>query len=204
MLFNCPLSPQKADQLIQALNLSAVDRVLDVGCGTGEFLIRLVEQTGASGLGIDIAPDLITQAQEKVAERLPNSSIEFRTENAAEGLPGPPFDTAICMGSTYAFGRGQDAYPNALAALQKAVRPRGQILIGETYWKQHPDHDYVEFIGDPVGIYNSHAENIEQAEKMGLVPLYALTANLDEWDHFEWERILKLEQEAVGRRQEPA
>ncbi|MEM9777115.1 MAG: hypothetical protein AAF902_21225, partial [Chloroflexota bacterium] len=47
-------------------------------------------------------------------------------------------------------------------------------------------------------------ENIEQAEKMGLVPLYALTANLDEWDHFEWERILKLEQEAVGRRQEPA
>ena len=204
MLFNVPLSPPKADQLIDVLNLSAVDRVLDVGCGSGEFLIRLVEATGVSAVGIDINPDLITQAQQKAAERVPNGAIEFRTADVADGLPGPPFDTALCLGSTHAFAMGQDAYPEALIGLQKAVRPGGQILIGEGYWKQHPDHDYVEFIGDPVGIYHSHAENVEFAEKQGLVPLYAITANQDEWDHFEWSHHLEIERGAKGRREEPA
>ena len=99
---------------------------------------------------------------------------------------------------------GHDAYPQALTVLQKGVRPQGQLLIGEGYWKQHPDHDYVEFIGDPVGIYHSHAENISFAEKQGLIPLYALTSNQDEWDHFEWSHQLKFERDAQGKRDDPA
>ncbi|MEM8863783.1 MAG: class I SAM-dependent methyltransferase, partial [Chloroflexota bacterium] len=161
-------------------------------------------QTGASAVGIDINPDLITQAQQKADKRLPNASIEFRTADALDGLPGPPFDVAICIGSTHAFGQGEQAYPNALMALQKAVRPNSKFLIGETYWKQHPDHEYVEFIGDPVGIYNSHAENVSQAETMGLIPLYALTANQDEWDDFEWSHLMRIEQNAFGKRDDPA
>jgi len=40
MAFNCPLSRWKADQLIDQLSPAKGHRVLDAGCGNGEFLMR--------------------------------------------------------------------------------------------------------------------------------------------------------------------
>jgi len=37
-----------------------------------------------------------------------------------------------------------------------------------------------------VGVYHDHAGNIAMAERHGLVPIYAMVSNDDEWDDFEW------------------
>lgn len=197
MLFNSPLSFEKADRLIDVLELSAVDRVLDVGCGTGEFLVRLIDATGASGVGIDIDPTLIDEAQQKAGARLPeNVSLEFRKADIKEeSLADGSFDLAICIGSTHAFGMGEEAYPKALDQLSRLVKPGGQLLIGEGYWKQPPAQGYLDLLGDTPGIYHDHAENIWFAERRGLIPLYATVSNTDEWDHFEWSHRMKVERE---------
>ncbi|MFT5194354.1 MAG: SAM-dependent methyltransferase [Cellvibrionaceae bacterium] len=197
MLFNSPLSFQKADQLIDVLDCSAVDRLLDVGCGTGEFLVRLVDASGASGLGVDINPELISQAQQKAAERLAaHASLEFhKADIAEESLAEDSFDVAICIGSTHAFGMGDEAYPKTLDQLARLVKPGGQILIGEGYWKQPPAQGYLDLLGDTPGIYHSHAENVWFAERRGLIPLYTAVSNTDEWDHFEGAHWLKAERE---------
>lgn len=198
MHFNCPLSFEKAGRLMDAMSLTAKDRVLDVGCGRGEFLIRLVEATNAHGLGIDINADLIQAAQDQAAKRVSQDRIEFRAEDAKDvSLDSDQFDAALCLGSTHAFGEGYAAYPNALKALASAVRPGGQLLIGEGYWKKAPNLEYLELLGEPVGIYHDHAQNIALAERAGLIPLYAAVSNEEEWDHFEWSHRMRFERMAA-------
>jgi SAM-dependent methyltransferase len=200
MVFNSAVSLEKADRIIQLFDLAPTGRILDVGCGNGEFLIRTIEAAGGQGLGIDLDPKIISAAQENANGRIPVTAFEFRTaEIQQEPLPDNTFDLALCIGSTHAFGSGQAAYPNALQALTKLVRPGGQLLIGEGYWKQPPAPEYLQLIGEPLGIYHDHAANITLAEQHGLVPLYAAVSNEDEWDHFEWSHRMRIEKEAAER-----
>ena len=113
---------------------------------------------------------------------------------AARELGGEDLEgVALCVGSTHAFAAGADAYPAALRGLSRLVRPGGRVLLGEGYWKRPPSPEYVAFIGDPVGIYRDHAENVSLAESFGLVPLYATTSTSDEWDDFEWRHRMRVE-----------
>lgn len=203
LLFNSPLSAAKADQLISIVDLPPGGRILDVGCGSGAFLIRVVEAKEALGIGIDRNTESINAARTAAAIRCPESlqfqAVDFQTM----ALPDASFDLAMCIGSTHAFGTGEAAYPNAILGLTRLVRPGGLILVGDGYWKQPPSADYIALIGDPVGIYRTHAENIWFAEQSGLIPWYATTSNDDEWDHFEWSHRIRIEIEGAQHPEDP-
>jgi SAM-dependent methyltransferase len=204
MAFNNPIGSAKADQLVQLLELQPGNRAFDAGCGTGEFLLRVVAGYSAHGIGVDRDPQCIAAARESAAARGLTSRCEFRTADVNEVAAEPgEFDLGICIGSTHAFGAGETAYPNTITRLSKAVRPGGLILIGEGYWKREPAAEYLKLIGDPVGIYHDHAGNISFAEARGLLPLYATVGNEDEWDHFEWSHQLKIRRWAEANPNDP-
>jgi SAM-dependent methyltransferase len=160
--------------------------------------VRLVELSGAIGSGVDIDEALITTARATAAARIPDATCTFDASGVHVGaLPAGSFDVAVCLGATHAFGDGDAAYPGALDELTRLVRPGGQLLIGEGYWKQPPAREYLELLGDPPGIDHDHAGNIAFAEARGLVPLYATVSNEDEWDHFEWSHRMRIEREAA-------
>lgn len=64
MLFNNPISSEKASQIIRVLDLSGDNYVLDAGCGHGELLIRMIEASSAVGLGIDVDAESISAARQ--------------------------------------------------------------------------------------------------------------------------------------------
>lgn len=195
MLFNIPLSLPKADRIIDLLDLPSSGRVLDAGCGTGEFLIRLIERWNCTGLGIDLDEKVIESARVSAETRLKDGSCEFvATDINSIEIDEKLFNLAICLGATHAFAVGEPAYATTLTELMKRIQPAGRILVGDGYWKQPPDPQYVKFIGEPVGIYRSHAQNIQLAESLGLNTLYALVSSSNEWDHFEWSHRMKIEQ----------
>ena len=196
-LFNSPLSVAKADQLIAVLGIKEKSRILDAGCGSGEFLIRAIDASGATGLGIDIDQKSIDLAQQHASRRIEKGTFEFRVGDMQEpSIGNMKFDLGICIGSTHAFGNGAEAYPNTLRALSQFVRPGGLMLIGEGYWKQPPVAEYLEFLGEPSGVYHDHAENIALAERAGFLPLCAAVSSDDEWDHFEWSHFMRATQRA--------
>jgi len=205
MVFNSPISSEKADRIIQLLGLTSKDRVLDAGCGCGEFLIRLCERSGAHGLGVDKDLQSIAAAREAAKDRISGTQCEFRNADITN-VPLEPhsFDLALCIGSTHAYGSGDAAYPNTIDSFLRLVRAGGQLLIGEGYWKRDPAPEYLRLIGEPVGIYRDHSGNISFAEQHGLVPLYAAVSNDDEWDHFEWSHRMKMERQAVSTVADPA
>lgn len=204
MAFNCPVSTRKADQLIDQLALTRGQAVLDAGCGNGEFLLRLLARAGATGTGVDSNAASIAEAEDRARSTLPNGSCRFLATPMAEADVAPgSFDAAVCLGSTHAFGRGQAAWPNALAGLARLVRPGGRLLLGEGYWRRPPDPAYRALLGEPVGIYHDHAGNIAVAEQLGLVPLYAMVSSDDEWDDFEWGHRQRFELAARANPEDP-
>jgi ubiquinone/menaquinone biosynthesis C-methylase UbiE len=198
MTFNSPVSVQKIDQIISILNLHGASRVIDVGCGEGELLARIHQAWNADCLGVDIDKLSIELAQNKLKKEIQGEKLRYTLADIKKyQVPKNSFDLAICIGSTHAFDEGKLAYPGALQKMSDLVKPKGLILIGDGYWKQKPEQEYLEFLGDPAGIYNSHEQNIQQAESFGLIPMYTATSNQDEWDHFEWCHLMKAEQKAM-------
>ena len=62
------------------------DRLLDIGCGRGELLLRGVERAGCSAVGIDQSPRQIAIARGEAARRVPDADVVFY-EAAAGAVP---------------------------------------------------------------------------------------------------------------------
>ena len=183
-LFFNPISSQKVDRILGLLEVTAGSRVLDVGCGKGEMLVRLIERFGVSALGVDPNGSFLGEARARAAERLGPAAtrLELREEEISRAtIEARSFDAGLCVGSTHAFGD----YDDTLRALRRAVRPGGTILVGEGYWKRDPDPGYLSVLGASPGEFTDHAGNVARGAAQGLVPLYSATSSDEEWDEYE-------------------
>jgi SAM-dependent methyltransferase len=100
-----------------------------------------------------------------------------------------PTCMALCIGSTHAFGR----FAEALTELARLVKPGGQVLIADGYWKQKPDPAYLAFLGAAETDLPDHTGNERAGLEAGLVPFYSCVSSEDEWDHYEGRYCLAME-----------
>lgn len=63
--FEGRLSQKFYKELIEQVKLENGDKVLDVGCGTGELLRRMADKADISGCGIDVEKEMIAAAKKK-------------------------------------------------------------------------------------------------------------------------------------------
>ena len=64
--------------LLELADVSPRDLVYDLGSGDGRILITAASEFGARGVGIEIDPALVTQAQAKAREAGVEDKVEFR------------------------------------------------------------------------------------------------------------------------------
>jgi len=92
--YGSPAKQKRADYraslLISAAGISRSSRVLEIGCGTGEYTSRLA-QTGAQITAIDLSPDLVRLAEEN--NQFPN--VRFRVGDAEHLEPLGSFDAIV-------------------------------------------------------------------------------------------------------------
>ncbi len=199
-IFLPPLSKAKVDQVLSMLELRPGARVIDVGCGKGEMLVRLAERWGARGEGVDVNPDFVTQARVRAEARVPAAGLVFHAAAAAD-IPCEPasFDAALCVGSTEAYG----TYREALRALAQLVHAHGRLLIGENFWRRHPHPDYLEVLGARAEDLTDHPTNVRSGEEAGLVPICTAVASQDEWDGYELRFARAVEDYATAHPEDP-
>jgi ubiquinone/menaquinone biosynthesis C-methylase UbiE len=109
---------------LAALDLTADDRMLDVGCGTGAAS-RAAAATAGTVVGIDLSPKMIQQAV-GLADGIENVRFEVAD---AEQLPfgDHEFTSVLCSNAFH-------HYPDPLRATREMARvlaPGGRLVIGD-------------------------------------------------------------------------
>jgi SAM-dependent methyltransferase len=193
-----PVSPEGVDELVEAIDLHSGARVLDLGCGKGELLLRLAERFGAHGVGVDLQGELLAEARALAAVRAPDRDVRFVEADVTAFVPErAEFDLAATVGAT------PDSYRATLGRLRDLVRPGGLVLLGEGYWRREPSDEYLAALGASRDELTDYAGTIRAGEEEGLTPLYAVVSSAADFDRYEWRWSLNGERYASEHPDEP-
>ncbi len=176
LTFNAPLAEEHATALVAALPISPGHHVLDLGCGTGELLLRILTAHAATtGTGVDTDREALDRGVLAAAQRGLHGRVEFVAADAATFVDLA--DLVLCVGASHAFG---DAV-TALASLRDCVMPGGRVLFGDAFWAAQPSAAALETIGELPSLDDLHAA----AQAAGFRIERDDVSTLAEWDGFE-------------------
>ena len=196
-----PMSEEKFHRLCDVLPLTRKDHVLDIACGKGEFLVRLAEVHGVSGVGVDKSPFCIRDCREKKRLRVPDADLVFVEMDGADYRPGngERFHLASCIGASWVYG----GHVETLKALMEMTVPGGWVVVGEPFWMREPSEGYLKSQNMSREDYGSHIGNIRVGEMLGLRCAYTVMSDEDDWDHYESLQWLAVEQHIVENPDDP-
>jgi SAM-dependent methyltransferase len=75
-----PTPPEVVDAMLKLAGVKANDVVIDLGCGDGRIVIAAAQKYGARGLGIDLNPERIKEANEN-AQKAGVKRVQFIEKN---------------------------------------------------------------------------------------------------------------------------
>jgi len=116
-------------ETIKRLHLKSEERVLDVGCGTGELLMTIGDKfPELEAAGVDPSREMLQVARQKLADSV------ILKEGWAEDLPfqNKSFDVIVSCSAFHFFKEPM----RALREFRRVLKPNGRIVI--TDWC----HDY--------------------------------------------------------------
>jgi len=179
-----PIPAAKLDEVVALLDLLARGRVVDLGCGKGDLLARIARRYDVDAVGIDRDAQLLAEAPPGINVIV----ADIETWNRGRGT----FDLVASVGS-----------PAQLSSLAGLVRPGGLVLYGDGYWRGEPSSEYLDALGAKREELDDYAGTVRRGEELGLTPVYAVTASIDDFDRYEWSWSLNGERYAGEHPDEP-
>lgn len=185
-----PLSEERAAHLVTFLSDPAPRDVLDMGCGWGELLLRVVQSTAhARGRGVDRSPAFIERARQQARRRGLDDRVVFDLMPGMEAQ-ATAADAVICIGASQIWGPPvEDAQPldyaAALRALRDLVRPGGRLVYGEAIWMATPHPAATAPLSGRDDEFLARDAVREQILAAGFEVVDDHEATLEEWDVFE-------------------
>jgi SAM-dependent methyltransferase len=176
-----PMRDEKFSRFCEILNLTESSRVIDIGCGKGEFLHRLHALYGISGIGIDKSQYCIEDSKRQKVERAPDADLEYLQMDGKDYVTDEKFDLTSCMGASWIWG----GIRGTLKTLSDMTKPSGLIVLGEPYWVKEPVKEYLEREEMERDSYHSHRENVIMGDELELTCIYTLTSDKEDWDSYE-------------------
>ncbi len=140
MTYSCALFSRGASTLEEAqvakrelvckkLDLREGERILDVGCGWGSFVIHVAREYGVHAVGVTLSPAQAELARRRVAEAGLDDRVDIRVGDYRDlrgGAGGERFDAIASIGMVEHVGSSRiDEYAGVLARL---LEPGGRLL----------------------------------------------------------------------------
>ena len=186
LTFHGPLSEERAVRLVSELAARKPATVLDIGCGWGELMLRILAAVpDASGTGVDTDGEDLRRARDHAAARGLDGRVTFVEGPAKEYLASASgrADLVLNVGAFHALG----TIPEALAEIRERVNPGGRVLFAAEYWERPPTE--AELANMWPGITADDCTDLatlaERTIAAGFGPLRIQTATRSEWEEFE-------------------
>ncbi|RMB85525.1 cyclopropane-fatty-acyl-phospholipid synthase family protein [Streptomyces shenzhenensis] len=189
LTFHGPLSEARAAGMVARLAGAGPATVLDIGCGWGELMLRILAAVpGARGTGIDLRGEDLARGRRNAEARGLADRVEFREESAVGTRHGPA-DLVLCLGAGQALSEAEAPAhtAEALRELRRLVTDDGRVLLGEGFWERPPTAAELSGMWPDATAdeYHSLARLLDLAVAAGFRPEWTETANADEWQAFE-------------------
>ena len=144
----------ESELILSVLKPREKDLILDVGCGTGNYSLKLAK-FGCNVVGIDPSKDMIERAVEK-SKNLGLSNVRFEVARA-ENIPFPDgyFDAVVSVTAIEFF----KSVERSVREMFRVLKEKGRLVIGtinrESPWgklymekaeKGHPIYSHARFL----------------------------------------------------------
>lgn len=174
-----PLGDDSVRQLLDRGISRGDERVLDFGCGSGEWLLRaLSAHPGLHAEGVDISEGALADAHAGATKLGVEERLALHHRSAADFVSPHAFDLVLSSGATHAFG----GLLPTLAAARKHLAPGGRVVIGEGFWDREPSQEAVEMLGD----FTDLATTVDRVIADGWTPVHGHVSTRQELDDYEW------------------
>ncbi|MGW7818997.1 SAM-dependent methyltransferase [Streptomyces puniciscabiei] len=174
-----PLGDDSVRRLLERGLPRGDERVLDLGCGTGEWLLRaLAARPDVRAEGVDISEDALAGAAAAACDLGVRDRLVLHHGKAEEFVSAEPFDVILSFGAAHAFG----GLLPTLAAARKHLAPGGRVLIGDGFWERPPSQEAVGMLGD----FTDLATTVDRVVADGWTPVDGHVSTRQELDDYEW------------------
>ncbi|MFE0102224.1 SAM-dependent methyltransferase [Streptomyces sp. NPDC059009] len=191
LAFHGPLSEARATGIVERLTGGgrAPRTVLDVGCGWGELMLRvLAAAPDATGVGVDLNGEDLARGRAEAERRGLADRVAFVEESGLDSARGPA-DVVLCLGASHALSEAEPPLHSAAAlrALRRLVSPGGRVVLGEGFWQRTPAPDELAHMWPDAhaGQHIFLGDLVDEAVAAGFRPLWVETASGAEWEEFE-------------------
>lgn len=138
------------DLVMELMEMSPKDAVLDVCCGQGRHVLELVRRGFKQVTGIDRSRYLIRVAKKR-RDALHCPSVRFLEGDARKiRLHGNAFDKILIMGNSFGYFEQQDDDEKVLAEMLRLLKSKGTLFLDVTdgeYMSKHFQPRSWEWIG---------------------------------------------------------
>ena len=163
-----------SSQVVDWIGVKPGDKVLDVGCGSGELTFYLAEATdGVSYIGVDLDEPLLKRAEQKVRAYDGNCKLSFLHGNALE-LPFADGSFDVVVSQTLLTSIAD--YEGVVQEMRRVCRPGGRIAtLNSLNFRQfytHPGNYPAD--ADWVASYHQSMEILDRLNNAyGIIGQYA-------------------------------
>ncbi|MBC9724357.1 cyclopropane-fatty-acyl-phospholipid synthase family protein [Streptomyces sp. TRM68367] len=174
-----PLEDNSVRVLLEYALPRPESRVLDLGCGGGEWLLRaLAARPGLLAEGVDTCELALAHAEQAARQRGVHDRLVLHHRSAAGFPASHAYDLVLCVGATHAFG----GLVATLAAAREHLAPGGRFLIGDGYWAADPSPEAAEMLGDLADLPST----LDRVAAGGWTPVHGHLSTRQELDVYEW------------------
>ena len=123
------VTAQESSEIPVLLDIGSASQVLEIGCGSGRYALRVAEHTGCHLVGLDINPHGIRNADELARRGNLGSRVRFEQHDVSTALPFEDniFDAVF---SNDALCHIPDRR-SVLVELARVLRPGGRLLFSD-------------------------------------------------------------------------